>query len=195
MISFDMEKLFVNSRASICINNNIYIDPYRFRNAPHNAKAVFITHPHRDHLSIKDIKKVSNEETQFYAPQDCFKILRRHGFQNLNEKLPDYAVSFPSYCKPFHRRSKNWVGYILTIDDTRYATCGDTDSTPELAAIKCDVLFVPIGGIVTMNARQAAQCANIIKPKIVIPIHYRRKSCKRIFLKYLDKNIKYEFFL
>ena len=54
----------------------------------------------------------------------------------------------------------------------KYYIPGDTDLTEENKNIKCDILFVPIGGTYTMDYKEAASLTNIIKPKIVIPIHY-----------------------
>lgn len=36
-----------------------------------------------------------------------------------------------------------------------------------------DILFVPVGGVYTIGAREAAQVVNQIEPRIVIPMHYR----------------------
>ena len=55
---------------------------------------------------------------------------------------------------------------IFTLDS------GDTDITEENKKVKCDVAFVPVGGIYTMDFKEAAQLINIIKPKVAVPIHY-----------------------
>ena len=62
--------------------------------------------------------------------------------------------------------------YILEINDVHYYISGDTDITPEAKAVNCDVAFVPIGGIYTMNAKEAASLINTIEPQIAIPTHY-----------------------
>ncbi|MCL5010595.1 MAG: MBL fold metallo-hydrolase [Patescibacteria group bacterium] len=36
-----------------------------------------------------------------------------------------------------------------------------------------DVLFVPVGGVVTVNAKEASSIVSQIEPKIVIPMHYK----------------------
>ncbi len=36
-----------------------------------------------------------------------------------------------------------------------------------------DVLFVPAGGTCTINAAMAAELVNLVRPRIVVPIHYR----------------------
>ena len=49
---------------------------------------------------------------------------------------------------------------------------GDTDSIKEAENISCNHLFIPIGGTYTMDYEEAAKLTNIIKPKVVTPIHY-----------------------
>ena len=49
---------------------------------------------------------------------------------------------------------------------------GDTDMTEDNRKVKCDVAMIPIGGTYTMDAMQAAQLINEIKPDIAIPTHY-----------------------
>jgi len=226
-----MTNFKINCRASICINDNIYIDPFKLKESPQNAKVILITHSHWDHLSIEDIKKVVNENTHFIAPQDCIDKLKEAGFElenqtnywavggksfdkmyhddkDLGYEIPNTNIrvlAFPSYNidKQFHPKENAWVGYILTIDDVRYVIPGDSDVTPELEKIKCDVLFVPIGGRYTMNATEAAELTNKIKPKLVVPTHYMfkardngeimgDKNTERMFVEKLDKGIEYK---
>ena len=49
---------------------------------------------------------------------------------------------------------------------------GDTDRTVEADRIKCDVCFVPIGGVYTMDLEEAVAYINDLAFKTVIPIHY-----------------------
>ena len=83
------------------------------------------------------------------------------------ETVPSYNVG-----KPFHPRSAGWVGYVLKIAGQRVYIAGDTDATEEAAAVKCDVALVPAGGTYTMNAKQAAELVNRIRPRVAIPVHY-----------------------
>ena len=71
---------------------------------------------------------------------------------------------------------------------------GDTDITEENRKVKCDIAFLPVGGTYTMDYKDAAELANIIKPKIAIPVHYgsivgNKKDGER-FIELLDKHIK-----
>ena len=79
------------------------------------------------------------------------------------------------------------------MQNVKYYISGDTDSNEDNKKVNCDVAFVPVGGTYTMDALEAAEFINVIKPKIAIPIHYGNIVGKRedaeIFIKNLDKNI------
>ena len=38
--------------------------------------------------------------------------------------------------------------------------------------INCDIALLPVGGTYTMDALEAAEAANEIKPKIAVPMHW-----------------------
>ena len=82
------------------------------------------------------------------------------------ETVPAYNIN-----KPFHKKADGWVGYKVYFDQTYYIM-GDTDAIEEAKNIKCDYLFIPIGGTYTMDYKEAANLTNIIKPTYVTPIHY-----------------------
>lgn len=170
--------------SSIILNDNIYVDPYKIEKAPRNAKCVFITHSHYDHFSVEDIKKVINKETHFVVPYEAKEQLLKMG-------VPDYritvvtpnngyfveGISFSTINayntnKQFHPKINNWLGYVFNFDGNNVAVLGDTDITEENKSIKCNVLFVPIGGTYTMDYAEAAELTNIIEPNIVVPVHY-----------------------
>ena len=65
-----MLDISVNCHSSIKIGN-MYFDPYCIEYPTHDAKIVFITHSHHDHLSVKDVLAVSNDETAVVATPDC----------------------------------------------------------------------------------------------------------------------------
>ena len=197
----------VNYHSSIRIGD-VYVDPYGIREKRSDAKYIFITHSHYDHLSFEDIDKVINKDTIIIGTQDVISevskkykngvlvVERDHEYE-----LDDISFStFPSYniSKPFHPLSNGWVGYVLNIGNVLYAIVGDSDLTSELKKVKCDVLFVPIGGTYTMNAREASELTNIIRPRLVIPVHYNaivgNKNDEKEFIDGL-KNIEYEVYL
>ncbi len=176
-------KVNVNFQNSIQLNDNIYIDPYKLDNYI-EAKYIFITHSHYDHFSPSDIEKIVNDDTKIIIPKDCYNELINMGINSNNiivvEPNKDYKVdditfsTVPSYNinKAFHPKENNWVGYLITIDNEVSYIVGDSDYIPEMKDIKCDNLFVPIGGIYTMNVDEAIELIREINPNIVYPTHY-----------------------
>ncbi len=177
----DNIEVFIHSSIKFDRELKIYFDPFKIENNYNDADIIFITHSHYDHLSIEDINKVKKNTTIVVAPSSINK-----DFEGLdldlflvepNESYQIKGISFETVraynnTKEFHPITNNWLGYIIILDNTRYYIAGDTDMTPDNESIKCDVAFVPIGGKFTMDAIEAANLTNKIKPSVVVPIHY-----------------------
>ena len=186
-------------------NKIIYVDPYRIIDNTHDADIIFITHSHYDHFSEDDILKIKNDNTKMVITEDLYSKTLELGFkeEQLVKVLPNNSYicndikfeTVPSFNtnKSFHPQVNNWVGYIIELNNIKYFITGDTDITEENRKVKCDVLFLPVGGTFTMDYREAAELTNIIKPKIVIPIHYgiivgTKEDAER-FKELVDENI------
>lgn len=204
-----MIKFKVNFQNSIQLGDNIYIDPYQLKEEG-KAKYIFITHPHYDHLSWEDIKKILLPTTKIIIPKSSFSEMPKEIDKNqmimmdANEtiKLDDLEIqAVPAYniSKKFHPKENHWLGYIITIDKESYYIVGDSDKTEELSHIKCDYLFIPVGGTYTMDYKEAALLTNQIKPKLVIPTHYGPiipgsfQNAEK-FVSLLDETINYKIF-
>ncbi len=200
----------VLTHSSILLDDCIYIDPYLIKEEKHNAKVIFITHSHYDHFSWEDIEKIQNENTWFVAPLDVASELLKKGLENrLVAVAPNckYVVcnipfeTFGAYNidKKFHPQNNKWVGYNILLDNKKYAILGDTDENEDNRKIKCDVLFIPIGGTYTMDAKQAAILANKIEPEIAVPTHYAcivgTKEDADIFNEHLSDKIECKTFI
>ena len=205
-----LENILVLTHSSIKIKNNktIYFDPFKIDKNYNDADYIFVTHSHYDHYSEEDIKKVRKKETKIIITSDLKERVKELGFENSNiiivnpnekyiiDTLKIETIQAYNNKKQFHPKSNNWVGYIIEINGEKYYIAGDTDITEENKKIKCDVALLPIGGTFTMNYEEAAELANIIKPKIVIPIHYGsivgNKCDAEKFTKLINKEIKCE---
>ena len=163
---------------------NVYIDPFRMREAPADADFILITHDHYDHFSPEDIRKAAGKDCVLIVPEkmrdkareveDCVRGIRTvpPGASCEIEGLKLETVPAYNLAKPFHPKSAGWVGYVLELDGQRIYVAGDTDATKEAESVKCDVALVPIGGTYTMNAKKAAELINKIQPACAIPTHY-----------------------
>lgn len=182
-----LEGIKINCHSSIRINKDnkiIYIDPFRIKENYKDADIVLITHSHYDHFSEEDIKKVIKQNTKILTAEETYKSTVKLGIKEENivvvKPFNEYNVNdikietIPSYNvnKKFHEKDNGWVGYIINLNNEKYYIMGDTDYIEEHKKIKCDVLFIPIGGTYTMNVEEAVECVNTIRPRIVVPIHY-----------------------
>lgn len=192
------------STVRIAADKVIYVDPFEISGAPKDADIIFVTHTHGDHFSIRDIKKLAKAATKFVITPDGKDGLIKEGYKDILTVAPskDYVIdgleftTVPAYNtdKNFHKKGDNWVGYILTVNKTRYYFAGDTDVIPEMSGLRADVAFLPVGGTYTMTAAEAAKAANIIKPLVAVPIHFEdlvgTKEDARTFISLLEKPVE-----
>lgn len=181
-----LEGVKINCHSSIKIQKDktIYIDPFRIKEVTHDADFIFITHSHYDHFSTEDILKIAKIDTTFITITETKSSLELLGIPNnqivIVEPNNTYEIkgikfeTVPAYNenKKFHPKENKWVGYIIELNEVKYYIAGDTDNIKEIEKIKCNVAFLPIGGIFTMNAEEAADLANKIDANIIVPIHY-----------------------
>ena len=176
--------VFCHNSIKIVGSKTIYIDPYNLDEAFHDADYIFSTHTHYDHFSEDDIEKVLKGNTIIVTPDSSRELAcdltkdRSRVFivePNKNYELPDVKFS-TTYAfnkeKMYHQKKEDWVGYIIEFEGVKYYIAGDTDNIKEIRNVECDVAFLPIGGKYTMDYEEAAELANIINAKIIVPTHY-----------------------
>ena len=185
----DIEKnLFWIGHASFYLKSNgytIYIDPFKVSDkvaAREKADLILITHAHFDHFSKDDIAKVSKSDTQIITSTQTLEEGKnvkvatpgfRHEFHGIGiEAVPAYNVK--SERLNFHPKSNRWVGYVISAESGRIYHAGDTDAIQEMKVLKdIDYALLPVGGTYTMTAEEAVEAAAYIKPKHVVPMHYK----------------------
>ena len=96
----------------------------------------------------------------------------------------EYEVSevFVTGISTFHDSSegkshgKNTI-YLIEMDEVRLCHLGDLGhvllphQVEELGTVQ--VLFIPVGGVSTIDARIAAEIVRLLNPKLVLPMHYQ----------------------
>lgn len=196
----------INAQSSIRLSNKeivIYIDPYLIEKNVNDADYIFITHDHYDHLSIDDINKVIKEDTIIVGTESCFKSLEEFDNNKVKVKpnnkylvgnLNFQTVASYNTNKLYHPEKNEWVGYLIDFNNKKYFITGDTDINKENKQIKCDVLLLPVGGVYTMDYKEAATLTNLIKPKLAIPTHYQTVVGTKVdainYTNLLDKDIE-----
>lgn len=178
-----MYKVLCHNSIKIEDGKTLYFDPYNIKESLNDADYIFCTHSHYDHFSPEDIEKIKKENTKLIVPKDIEnKASEMVGENNVVTVEPDkeYLIddlkvkTTYSYNinKNFHPKENKWVGYIVETGEKKYYIAGDTDNIPEIQNIECDVAFLPVGGTYTMTYVEAAELANVINSKVVVPTHY-----------------------
>ena len=137
-----------------------------------DANIVCVTHGHEDHNYVDAVGGV-DDETPF--------VISGPGEY---EKSGVNIVGVSSFHddKNGAERGRNTI-YLATIDEVNIVHLGDLgqskltqDQIEELSL--CDVVMIPVGGVYTINAKQAPDIIAVLEPKIVIPIHYKIPGLK-----------------
>lgn len=126
------------------------------------ADLVLMTHDHYDHNAARIIRG---------AHKDLLEKIGVFDFQDL------IITGFPTFHDEHRglKRGRNVI-YKFKMDGITICHCGDLGHLPEQSFYdeigEIDVLFVPVGGVFTLEVDKVIKMIEIIKPKIVVPMHY-----------------------
>lgn len=166
----------------------IYHDPFRIPDGEPSADVILISHEHFDHCSPTDVAKIRDpERTLLIAnptaaqvegilpPVHVIRPGQEIAYGPLQVRaVPAYNLNkFRSPGVPFHPREREHVGYICRVGSVTWYFAGDTDAIPEMAQFgPVDYAFLPVSGTYVMTAEEAAEAVRMLKPRVVIPMHY-----------------------
>ena len=92
-----------------------------------------------------------------------------------------------------HKQSFCPVGFVVSNGNVSVYHAGDTDLLNRFREIKTDVALLPIGGNMTMDVVDGVRATKIIKPSLVIPMHYNTfpviKQDPHDFRKRIEKSV------
>jgi L-ascorbate metabolism protein UlaG (beta-lactamase superfamily) len=78
------------------------------------------------------------------------------------------------------QRGPNTI-FCFTIDDIKLCHLGDLGHVLSPGQVNeigtVDILFIPVGGFYTIDALAASQVCDQLKPKVVIPMHFKTPKC------------------
>jgi L-ascorbate metabolism protein UlaG (beta-lactamase superfamily) len=166
----------------------IYIDPFQIQGSGPKADIVLVSHEHDDHCSPDDLKKIVTPNTVIVAHHQSKDELSKLKVKEVRiikpgdkVKLGDISVeAVPAYNtnkfrepgKVFHPREDGKLGFLLIVKGVRIYHAGDSDFIPEMKSIQTDIALLPVSGTYVMTAKEAAEAAAQINPKIAIPMHW-----------------------
>jgi len=175
-------------------NNNIIIDPFLTGNPQANMKPedvkvgwVLVTHGHGDHLGDAVPIAKANDAT-IIAPNELAEYVIKKGARAHNMHIGG-AYNFPfgrvkltiahhgSGAGDGLEYTGNPCGFLITMGGKTMYHTGDTGLFYDMKLIgemnDIDLAFLPIGDNFTMGVDDAVKAVEFLKPKKVVPIHYK----------------------
>lgn len=136
-----------------------------------SADIVAVTHDHFDHNYVAGVSGeyfLINGPGEYEVKQTF--IYGLPGFHDNNQGADRGRITM----------------YLLESEGMSLAHLGDLGQTEltqeQLEHLEgVDILLLPVGGVYTINAKQAAAIVSQIDPRIIIPIHYRLPGLKENF--------------
>jgi len=124
---------------------------------------ILVSHDHYDHNSVKTVEK------------DGSKVVTDPRKRNISKIEISGIESFHDEAKGAKRGSN--IMYKFVMNGITFCHLGDLGHDLDEETVQkigdVDILFVPIGGTFTIDDKQAWDVINKIKPKIIIPMHYK----------------------
>ncbi len=147
----------------------ILTDPYKkmlgYKLPEIEANIVSTSHDHGDHNNIQAVKgKFMHINKLGSFSKDGIEI---KGVQTFHDKVSGA------------KRGKNTI-YNFKVDGLNICHCGDlghildSNLVNEIGTV--DILLLPVGGRATIDAIDAVNVMKQLKPRVVIPMHYRTKA-------------------
>lgn len=129
------------------------------------ADVVTVSHDHFDHCNVAAVK--GNPEVVRGAVTREVKGIRF-------KAIPTYHDAAGG-----RLRGSNTI-FCFEVDGVRVCHLGDLGhllddgQVAEIGTV--DILLIPVGGYYTIDARVASEVCNQLKPRIIIPMHYRTEK-------------------
>ena len=152
--------------------------------------AVLLSHLHHDHLDFPSLRLLDGPPP-LIVPAGSAATFRRRGFEELTElsagkstRVGEVEITGTRALHDARRfklgRRVHALGFLFRAPAATVYFAGDTDLFPEMAELRgqVDVAILPIGGWGPkvgrghLDPRRAAEAAAVIRPRVVVPIHW-----------------------
>ena len=142
---------------------------------------IFVTHGHGDHVGdTVAIARCTNAEV--YCTADMAEtVLGPSGVDvrsgNIGGRVPA-PFGFVKFFQAVHGSGVPGglpCGFVFEMDGRKIYHAGDTGLMSDMALLAdedIDVALLPIGDVYTMGPAEALRAVKMIRPKMVIPMHY-----------------------
>jgi len=147
------------------------------------ADVVLVTHDHFDHNNVKSTLPIDRS----YTVVDSTGTIRAHGLV-----FKGVLAAHDNQEGRIHGLTRMYVWTMGGITLAHVGDLGQRTLTDEQKAIlqNVDILFVPVGGFVTLDADGARRIVDDVHPHGVFPMHYGRVEVRFYPLDRVDPFLK-----
>ncbi|MFP3879451.1 MAG: MBL fold metallo-hydrolase [Dehalococcoidia bacterium] len=150
----------------------IITDPYavgggiQYSPIEESADVVLVSHDHDDHNNVSAVQ--GNPEVIRGTSVKTVKGVQFKGIGTHHDTAGG------------KQRGTNTV-FCFASEDTKLCHLGDlghvltSEQVDNIGAV--DILFVPVGGVFTIDASAASQVCGQLKPRLVVPMHFKTPGC------------------
>ena len=145
----------------------VVTDPFKGIGIPEPkaaADVVLCSHSHQDHNNVKPVLGKGGQVLESFVGSKKVKGLSIKGIAAFHDEASG------------SKRGKNSI-YTFNLDGVQFCHLGDLGHDLSSETLKeignVDVVFVPVGGYFTIGPETATKVCEKLKPKIIIPMHYR----------------------
>jgi L-ascorbate metabolism protein UlaG (beta-lactamase superfamily) len=149
----------------------ILTDPYArsssltYGEITESADIVTVSHEHFDHSNTAAVR--GNPQVVKGAGRVVVRGIEFNGIASYHDEARG------------RMRGNNTI-FCFDVDGMRVCHLGDLghllDDRQVLEMGNVDILFIPVGGNFTIDARAASQVCNQLKPAVIIPMHYKTEK-------------------
>ena len=141
---------------------------------PHDGKSIGLKPP----VATPDVVLVSHHHFDHNATRAIHGKFKIYDYPGKFREGDVDIVGFRAYHDEFGgKRRGEIIMFKVIMDDMHFLHVGDLGHVlpdSQIAEIEpVDVLFIPVGGVFTVDAKKAYRVMEKIEPKVVIPMHYR----------------------
>ena len=154
----------ITSEEGIVIVTDPYNGSYGYPVPDLTADIVTVSHAHRDHNNVAAVK----------GEPEVVKGVGEH----ICKGMQFYGVKTYHDTSRGAERGEN-TAFLFDVDELRLCHLGDLGQVLEASQLRSikekgiDILFIPIGGVYTIDANGANEVLEQLEPKIAIPMHYK----------------------
>lgn len=150
-------------------------------------EVTLITDPFQEEIGYSWVSQTANIVTVSHSHVGHNNAAGVDGGPKVISRPGEYEVSgvFIVGVPGFHdseqgaNRGRN-ISYLIDMEEIRFCHLGDIGYVPSARQAeelsRLDLLFLPVGGVSTIDSKAAAEIVRLLNPRVVVPMHYRTEA-------------------